>query len=205
MPLIAALVEPEVRQALCLDEDSNGDGDQPFTVTSAIQELLPAAIVSLFDLFSTPETALMVFLDDVHCCSSDDAALWLATLTQCQSLSTGLVILFGFRDEEGEGDKSWPSSPLRQYLLSLDVAVRLRPLKQRDVYHFCSQLFRRKDGHPDMDRDPDLQGLTSYLFDATGGNPFALHAVARALYAVGVVSFHWSTTRWVRRRPSRSH
>lgn len=81
-----------------------------------------------------------------------------------------VVYIFGFRDND-EGTEGFKTSAFQAFLRNLDTSLILRPLNPGETRDFAAAMFRQAQGSSKLQNDSDLDGLASYLQDATDGVP----------------------------------
>ncbi|HEX2572342.1 MAG TPA: AAA family ATPase [Polyangia bacterium] len=150
-------------------------GDTHFRFMRAIREFLR--------VFAQPEHPLVLFLDDLQW--SDSASLdFIKSLTTSDKVPH-LFIIGAYRDNEvGEGH------PLALVLKDIEIAayLRLSPLGLPDVTRMIADTFRVAGSR--------AEGLAVLVHGKTGGNPFFLGELFKALHAEDLVYFQHETGTW---------
>ncbi len=165
-------------------------GQQP-TVTelsgTAAQNRFNTLFRKFFQVFTTPEHPLVLFIDDLQW--ADSASLNLMQLLMGEADTRYLLFLGAYRDNEVN-----PIHPLMQTLgeiQKLEVRINrinLMPLSRKSINHLVADT---------LSCSPEVaMPLTELVMSKTKGNPFFSTQLLKALYEEGLIRFDRQQSYW---------
>ncbi len=137
-------------------------------------------------VFTTKEHPLVVFLDDLQW--ADSASLKLIELLMTDTESQYLLLIGAYRDNEVS-----PIHPTVQTIERIEAAgmrvdnIVLQPLHQNHVEELIADT---------LNEGIQSKILAELLFNKTGGNPFFLTQLLKALYQEDLLSYDLSLGNW---------